>query len=52
VTVVKKGTAERNTQNETFILPRPQDVDDEKWMAAPSDEEMGQASVPLSLFPA
>jgi hypothetical protein len=43
--VVKKELLKTIHPERDFVLPRPQDVDDEKWMAMPSDEEMGQASV-------
>jgi hypothetical protein len=44
-TVVKKELLKTKHPERDFVLPRPQDVDDEKWMAMPSDEEMGRASV-------
>jgi hypothetical protein len=44
-TVVRKELLKTKHPERDFVLPRPQDVDDEKWMAMPSDQEMGQASV-------
>jgi hypothetical protein len=49
-TVVKKELLKTKHPERDFVLPRPQDVDDEKWMAMPSDEDMGQASVSAQSF--